>query len=137
MTLKEIREDYVRYSTNVSDLSRNLSYAGIGIIWIFKQSSSGDTSSTTFMNSIPSELRGPLMLFAIVLVLDIFQYFIQTLIWYFYYLKQKHTNENDNEDDVIVQEPEKRNIIPWILWCVKFIIVIIAYILLGYFLLKK
>lgn len=135
MTLKEIREDYVRYSANVSELSRNLSYAGIGVVWIFKQSASGDAIKTTFMNSIPNELRLPLLLFIAVLILDLFQYVIQTAIWYPYYTKNKVLHKDEKEDDVNLQEPEIYNIVPWGFWLFKLIIVIIAYILLGLFLL--
>ena len=136
MTLKEIREDYVRYSANVSELSRNLSYAGIGVVWIFKQSASGDAIKTTFMNSIPEELRWPLLLFIAVLILDLLQYVIQTGIWYPYYIKNKEQHKDEKEDDVNLQEPESYNIIPWGFWIFKLIIVIIAYIFLGLFLLK-
>lgn len=136
MTLKEIREDYVRYSANVSELSRNLSYAGIGVVWIFKQSASEDAIETTFMNSIPVELRWPLLLFIVVLILDLLQYVIQTAIWYPYYTKYKELHKDEKEDNVNLQEPESYNIIPWGFWFFKLMIVIIAYILMGLFLLR-
>lgn len=133
MTLKEIRDDYVRYSANVSELSRNLSYAGIGVIWIFKQTSSGGLS--LFMNSIPEVLRLPLILFIVVLFLDLSQYVIQTAIWYPYYLKNKKKHANENEEDVILNEPEIYSAIPWCLWIIKLVIVVAAYVLMGVFLL--
>lgn len=136
MTLKEIREDYVRYSTNVSELSRNLSYAGIGIVWIFKQSNAQNLTTATFMNSIPDELRIPLILFVVVLILDLLQYVIQTAIWYPYYLDNKKLHPMDNEEDVNLQEPEKYSIIPWAFWIFKLIIVVVAYFMMGWFLLK-
>ena len=136
MTLKEIREDYVRYSTNVSELSRNLAYAGIGIVWIFKQSRNNDELLSTFMSSIPSELRWPLILFVVVLILDLFQYVIQTAIWYPYYAKHKELHKNEKEDDVNLQEPEIYSAIPWCFWLFKLIMVVIAYFLMGIFLLR-
>lgn len=135
MTLKEIREDYVRYSANVSELSRNLSYAGIGIVWIFKQSSPEEAMKTAFMNSIPYELRWPLLLFIVVLILDLFQYVIQTAIWYPYYKEQKEKHKDEKEEDVNLNEPEKYNTIPWWFWIFKLIIVVFAYVLMGCFLL--
>lgn len=119
MTLKEIREDYVRYSTNVSELSRNLAYAGIGIVWIFKQSNTNDELLSTFMSSIPSELKWPLILFIVVLILDLFQYVIQTAIWYPYYAKHKEIHKEEKEDDVNLQEPEIYSAIPWCFWVFK------------------
>lgn len=136
MTLKEIREDYVRYSTNVSELSRNLAYAGIGVVWIFKQSSTGDESISTFMSSIPSELKWPLIFFIAVLILDLFQYVIQTAIWYPYYAKHKELHKNEKEEDVNLQEPEMYSVIPWCFWLFKLIMVVIAYFLMGLFLLR-
>lgn len=136
MTLKEIRDDYVRYSTNVSELSRNLAYAGIGIVWIFKQSSTGDEDVSTFMSSIPCELKWPLILFIVVLILDLCQYVIQTAIWYPYYAKHKELHKNEKEDDVNLQEPEIYSAIPWCFWLFKLIMVMIAFFLMGLFLLK-
>ena len=136
MTLKEIREDYVRYSTNVSELSRNLAYAGIGIVWIFKQSNTNDELLSTFMSSIPSELKWPLILFIVVLILDLFQYVIQTAIWYPYYAKHKEIHKEEKEDDVNLQEPEIYSAIHWCFWVFKLLFVIIAYFMLGMFLLK-
>lgn len=136
MTLKEIREDYVRYSTNVSELSRNLAYAGIGIVWIFKQSNTNDELLSTFMSSIPSELKWPLILFIVVLILDLFQYVIQTTIWYPYYAKHKEIHKEEKEDDVNLQEPEIHSAIPWCFCVFKLLFIIIAYFMLGMFLLK-
>lgn len=135
MTLKEIREDYVRYSTKVSELSRNLSYAGIGVIWIFKHANISDVDVSTFMGSIPSELRYPLILFVAALVLDLLQYVIQTIIWYPYYVGKKKKHKGENEENVILQEPEIYNVIPWCFWIFKLIIVVVAYFILGLFLL--
>jgi len=136
MTLKEIREDYVRYSTNVSELCRNLSYAGIGIVWIFKQSNSDDKLTVLFMNSIPENLRWALILFIAVLVVDLFQYVLQTGIWYPYYKKYKKLHLGEDEENVILQEPENYNIVPWAIWIVKLLLVIVAYTMMGCFLLK-
>lgn len=123
MTLKEIREDYVRYSTNVSNICRNLCFAGIGVVWIFKV-----TNTTT----IPTQLYFPLLLFIVALGLDLLQYFVQTIIWYRYYLKHKSDVKNGKtEDDVVVREPEWINAFTWAIWGLKFFAVIIAYIKVG------
>ena len=76
------------------------------------------------------------MLFIVVLILDLLQYVIQTTIWYPYYTKHKELHKDEKEDDVNLQEPESYNIIPWGFWIFKLIIVIIAYIFMGIFLLK-
>ena len=135
MTLKEIREDYVRYSVNVSELSRNLAYAGIGIVWIFKHSSSTESLSSAFMSSIPEGLRVPLLLFVAALILDLFQYVIQTVIWYSYYIRHKKEKKDKIEDEVNLNEPEIYSLVPWIFWSIKLIIVVVAYYKIGIFLL--
>lgn len=135
MTLKEIREDYVRYSVNVSELSRNLAYAGIGIVWIFKHSSSAESLSSAFMNSIPERLRVPLLLFVAALILDLFQYVIQTVIWYLYYIRHKKEKKDKIEDEVNLNEPEIYSLVPWIFWSIKLIVVVVAYYKIGIFLL--
>lgn len=123
MTIKEIRDDYVRYSTNVSNLCRNLSFAGFGIIWIFKYE-----GSTT----IPQCLNLPLLLFIIALAFDLLQYVIQTIIWYRYYLKNKpKPTEHTTEEDKHVNEPEGRNAVTWTFWGLKLFTVILAYCILG------
>lgn len=125
MTVKELREDYVRYSTTVSSLCRNLSFAGIGVIWIFK------IEKTTM---IPHSLYSPLLLFIIALIVDLAQYVIQTGIWYLYYLRHKpNSNSKETEESKQVNEPEWVNIIPWIFWLGKLLFVAIAYWKLGIF----
>lgn len=129
MTIKEIREDYVRYSSNVSNLCRNLSLAGIGVIWIFKHEKSP---------LIPESLYLPLLLFIIALVVDLMQYVIQTLIWYCYYLIHKpNKNSRDTEENKLVNESECANIIPWLFWFGKLILVSVAYWNLGEFVFTK
>lgn len=132
MTIKEIRDDYVRYSTNVSNLSRNLSFAGIGIIWIFKATEHSGTIS------IPDALLLPLFLFIIALGLDLLQYFLQTAIWYVYYLfKKPRKNDPETEKTKIVTEPEWLNIFPWIFWLAKSVCVVYAYWKMGEFVFPK
>ena len=75
-------------------------------------------------------------LFIAVLILDLFQYVIQTAIWYPYYAKHKELHKNEKEDDVNLQEPEIYSAIPWCFWLFKLIMVVIAYFLMGIFLLR-
>ena len=132
MKIKEIRDDYVRYSTDVSNLSRNLSFAGIGIIWIFKATEHSEAVS------IPAALLFPLFLFIIALGLDIFQYILQTAIWYIYYLiKKPRKNSTETEDTKYVHEPEWLNAIPWGIWFAKTVCVVCAYWRLGKFVFPK
>lgn len=63
-------------------------------------------------------------------------YVVQTSIWYPYYAKHKKLHGNEKEDDVNLQEPEIYSAIPWCFWLFKLIVVVIAYFLMGIFLLR-
>lgn len=127
MKLEEIRKDYERYSTKVSDLNRKLIFAGIAVIWIFRVTSSGKTE-------IPKELITPLFWFILSLGADILQYIIQSLIWYFYYSNKKRKLKCDNTEQQIVNEPEWPNIFSWLLWITKVGATVFAYVKLAIYL---
>ena len=75
MTLKDAREAYYTYTGNVSELARQLSFAGIGVIWVFrsKEAPSGFVWD-------PS-LRWTATLFVAALALDLLQYVYASLAW--------------------------------------------------------
>lgn len=118
MKLSEIREAYEELSGKLSDVNRQLAFAGIGIIWIFKISDNNTTS-------IPNELFTPLLALIISLSIDLLQYLIQTFTWYFYYL-YKHLQ--DSNEDQEVNEPEYLNCIPWLFLLFKVVALITAYV---------
>lgn len=119
MKLSEIRKAYEDLSGKLSDVNRQLAFAGIGIIWIFKISE--DNNST----SIPNELFTPLLALIISLGIDLLQYLIQTFTWYFYYLyKQSQGNSEEQE----INEPEYFNYLPWLFLLFKVVALITAYV---------
>lgn len=95
--LKSYREDFESITKNLSDIFRNLSFAGIGIIWIFKNNS---------LNSkiIPDALYSPLVLLIIALALDFMQYLWKGINYYAFYKRneilydKKKLTEKDIED---------------------------------------
>ena len=127
MRLSQIREAYEELSGKLSDVNRQLAFAGIGIIWIFKIT---DDHSPI----IPNELLEPVIFLIMSLALDLCQYLIQTFTWYIYYL-WKHYNNDDEEQ--IVHEPESFNCIPWLFLLFKVIALITAYIYLFIFLWER
>ena len=127
MRLSQIREAYEELSGKLSDVNRQLAFAGIGIIWIFKIT---DDHSPI----IPNELLEPVIFLIISLALDLCQSLIQTFTWYIYYL-WKHYNNDDEEQ--IVHEPESFNCIPWLFLLFKVIALITAYIYLFIFLWER
>jgi hypothetical protein len=72
--LSKFREAYYYYSGTASNNARQLAFAGIAVIWIFK---TGDDSKPT----LPSELIFPLGLLVLTLASDLFQYLSGTVVW--------------------------------------------------------
>lgn len=127
MKLSEIRSDYVRYSTKLSDINRQLIFAGIAIVWLFR-------ISTTDGITIPQDLLYPLLLFVASFLFDLIQYLVQSVIWYIYYWIKKSSNVS--EDD-IVAESELWNIPTWAFWLLKVLTLILGYYKLGEYLLNS
>jgi len=71
--IAEVKADYYEASSKVSDIVRQLSFAGIAVVWIFRV---GD--KTGGMHYMP-EMVDPLGLFVISLGLDLCQYTYKTV----------------------------------------------------------
>ncbi|MCK5707547.1 MAG: hypothetical protein KAI43_07815 [Candidatus Aureabacteria bacterium] len=74
MKLSEYKKAYYIRSGKTSDISRQLAFAGIALVWIFRMENS------TFPK-IPYELLLSLYYLVCSLMLDLFQYVFGTLIW--------------------------------------------------------
>lgn len=74
MKLKAAREAYYLYSGKTSDISRQLSFAGLAIIWLFTKSEGSE-----FV--IPDELLLPMFFLVLSLTCDFLQYISATLVW--------------------------------------------------------
>lgn len=66
MKLKDARDNYYFYSGKASDIARQLSFAGLGVVWIFKiDSASGPV--------VPSRFVLPTLLILVALSCDFLQ----------------------------------------------------------------
>lgn len=74
MKLQNALENYYFHTGKVSDIARQLAFAAIAVIWLFK---AGDGTSI----SLPKELLQPLKLVVICLALDLLQYIFGTVVW--------------------------------------------------------
>ena len=84
MELKDAREHYYTYSGKLSDVNRQLCFAGIATVWIFVIKDSN--GNFTF----PNELLLPLGCFVFGLFFDLLQYFVSTVSWgIFHRIKEK------------------------------------------------
>lgn len=133
MKLSEIRESYEAGSGSANALNRQLIFSGIAMIWILQ----GGTGHANIASIPPIQLWA-LILLASSLLVDVAQALTHTGIWYCKYksfkdkeiLKLQDKTKGLNEDTVIVNEKESWSIPTWILWGLKLLITIAAYILI-------
>lgn len=95
MKLEKYKEEAQYFTGKLSDINRYLAFAGIAVIWIFKQEEHGSYN-------IPNELIIPLLLFIIALVLDFMQYIYGATTWtiFFRYHEKKKSKELEFKDDI-------------------------------------
>ena len=85
-TVEDYRKDFYEFSGKASDITRQLAFAAIAVIWLFK------TDAPTGEITIPPALILPGILIVASLAADLLQYVAASLIWggYSYYLERKH-----------------------------------------------
>lgn len=74
LKLSEARASYQDNTRSLSAVTRQLAFAGIAIVWIFKASTNGTPS-------IPENLRIPTLLFVAALGADLLQYVSSAASW--------------------------------------------------------
>ena len=122
MKLSEIREGYEDLSGLLSKFNRQLAFAGIGIIWLFRVT---DEKGTT---SIDEGMLPPILCFVISFCFDLLHYLWLSYAWYIYYwYKRKKGFKEDSE----MNEPEWPNIVGWLMFTIKVVALMVAYVFLG------
>lgn len=133
LRLSEIREAYERSSAKLSEINRQLCFAGFALVWIFNK------ASTSL--SIPHTLYFPLLFWCLSLTCDICQYGYKTGYWYLFYINHKKPQKGSNgiipEDEMVIDEPEAPNAVTWVLFIVKIAFLITGYIWMTFFLLSN
>ncbi|WP_175703183.1 hypothetical protein [Burkholderia ambifaria] len=96
-TVAEYQGTYHWHSTKASDVSRQLGFAGIAVIWLFKTQATGSPTIT-----MPALLDLPLALIVLSLSLDLFQYIWQSMLWGVVWrlFERRHGLENDDHFEV-------------------------------------
>lgn len=74
MKLKDYRDGYYTHSGSASTVARQIAFAGIALIWIFK-------SGTNGQYVLPSQLLWPALFLVSGLTLDLLQYVFAAAIW--------------------------------------------------------
>ena len=125
-TVADYLKDFYELSGKASDISRQLAFAAIAVIWLFK------TDTPTGQMTIPPDLIWPGILIVAALAADLLQYVAGSLIWgsYAHYLERRHIAGVERHSNWLV--------LPiWGLFLIKIALVIGAYILILLFLIRK
>jgi hypothetical protein len=123
--LSDARDAYDLFSGKVSDLSRQLSFAGIAVVWVFRR-------ETPDLLVVPVPLVAPALCFCISLGFDLLHYVFATAFWGgFHRLKEQQLSKaHASHDKQAFLAPR------WLNWpqntCFVLKIIFVAF---GYFLL--
>jgi hypothetical protein len=124
--LQDYRDDSYAFSGKASDLNRQLGFAGIALIWLFKSDVGGHAT-------IPTILIVAGALIVVSLTLDMLHYLIGWWTWRSFYLKKEDENVSEHADlshDVGLEERITR------FFLAKIAFVVAAYVLIFIFLIK-
>ena len=118
MKLEDTRSAYETLSGKASDIVRQLSLAGIAVIWLFK---SGTEGAPVLDKPL---VRAALFIF-LALLLDLLQYLLGSAIWFLYF---RHMEKGGAKLDTEVEAPESLNWPTWFLFAAKAAMMLVAYI---------
>lgn len=114
---------YEEFSGKLSDVNRNLAFAGIAVVWVFKQNGSGGPV-------IPLDLLLPLQLFVYALTFDLLHYVSATIAWGCFQ-KYHDIKTRDLQGDPQIDSHESYlNWAPFTFFVLKIAALVLAYYLL-------
>jgi hypothetical protein len=91
--LEDYRQAFEDFSGLASQVNRQLAFAGIALIWLFKRDVGG-------VPTLPHELLLPAVLIGLALAFDLLQYSVASVIWYcFYRLKEEQDTPPNKKID--------------------------------------
>ena len=123
LTVAECYATYRELSGRASDVSRQLAFAAFGIVWVLKGDGSG------FMDMTP-RLQWAALLAAISLGCDLLQYAVGALSWRIYAGHKERTAGIEAR----FLAPGEINWLPEVLFVLKVLAVVTAYVALAWFL---
>jgi len=124
MKVKDYKKDYQDFSGKLSDNTRKLAFAGIAIVWIFKQGENGSYK-------IPEDLKFVMLMFVVTLSLDLLQYIWQTATWGIFH---RHYEKKFSEDHELTASKYFNWPANFFFWA-KVIVLVIGYVFMLKFLL--
>lgn len=97
MKRKDLRDRYEYHTGKASDVGRQLAFAGIAVVWLFRV---GEPTSALF----PPELLAPLVFFVLALGLDLAQYVVCSIVWGVYN-RYREVRRSHIADDATFEAP--------------------------------
>ena len=93
MKLSGYKTDYYQYSGLASNASRQLAFAGIALVWVFK-------TQGTNGYELPNQLLFPLIGLIAALGSDLLQYVSGSVIWGLFHRHHEKNRQSDNDPDL-------------------------------------
>lgn len=121
--LSEFRAAYYDFSAKASEVSRQLAFAGIAIVWVFRRENAG-------VPAVPPDLVLPTLLLAAGLAFDLLHYVVATVMWGTF-TRQREKRLHGSDDDPEVDAPRWINWPALTLFALKLAVVGAAYVLLA------
>jgi hypothetical protein len=116
--LEDVKNAYETLSGTASQIIRQLSLAGIALIWLFN----GGTGAKP---TLPHPLLQAALFIFLALFLDLLQYLIGTFTWFLYFRK-KERDSTSSEQEFLA--PAWINWPTWFLFGLKAICMLVAYL---------
>jgi hypothetical protein len=127
MKLSEYRKKSNEYTAKASEIGRQLSLAGVAIIWLFKNDNKNQPI-------LAHSLLMPLILLAGALTFDLLQYIIGGQIWISFFRRKEKEAKGSDPD---IKAPSNYNLPIYICYYLKLLMLLLAYGLIVIFLVKK
>ncbi len=128
MKIEDYRKFYAEASTKASDVSRQLAFAGIAVVWLFAEGKEA-------ARSVPPELVWPSLFLVLTLATDFFQYAVKSTIWGAYSRELERDGHKEDED-----LPLHSSLLVWpvdVLFHAKLAFLFVAYCMLLVFLVRR
>ena len=98
MKLSEYNKVYQEFSGRASDVARQLAFAGIALIWVFKIDAKP-------VPKVPEGLLLPSAFLAVALAADLLHYTVSTLIWGWFHRHHEKKLTQDIDDPELTASP--------------------------------
>jgi hypothetical protein len=116
--LDDVKNAYETLSGTASQIIRQLSLAGIGLIWLFNL-------GTGAKPSLPHALLQAALFIFLALFFDLLQYLVGTLTWFVFFRNKERAGTSADKEFLA---PAWINWPTWFLFCLKAACMLVAYL---------